>query len=320
MGHFVLKTKTKLSEMKLEDKLDESDYAFSEGGEFFQFEYKEKDETKLNPYPVHPGVYAIGIKNQQFCLYETSFVKDNLLESLVASNTFGSKINLFFERLHVYKKHGIEVPKRAALLWGPAGSGKSSSISKAVRSYGEDKKTCVVVWHTDKYEAYKVKDFIKRFDYTNVERIILIAEDIGGVELEEQRIPSESSLLSLLDNNEKTFTIPVFIIATTNHPEVFLANLTNRPGRFDDKIEVGYLTEDQRVDLLKFFSKDTADEATLNAIRSTKFDKFTPAHIRETIIRADLYDKELKTTLLDMAEEIETYEKAFSKKGRMGIM
>lgn len=319
MGYFQLKSKTKLSDMKLQDKLEESDYAFSENGEFYQFQYIEKDESKLTSYVVNPGVYAIGIKNQQFCLYETSFVNDKVLESLIASSSFGEKINLFFERLHVYKKHGIEVPKRAALLWGSPGTGKSTMISKAIEPYSNDKKTCVVVWHTDKYEAYKVKDFIKRFDYTNVERLILIAEDIGGVELEEQRIPSESSLLSLLDNNEKTFTIPVFIIATTNHPEVFLANLTNRPGRFDDKIEVGYLTEQQRVDLLKFFSKDTADEDTLNVIRNSKFSKFTPAHIRESVIRADLYDKELKVTLIDMADEIIQYENAFSKKGRLGI-
>ncbi len=306
--------------MKLEDKLEESDYAFNEAGEFYQFKYHEEDQTKLEPYVVSSGVWAIGIKNQQFCLYETSFVNDNLLESLVASNTFGEKINLFFSRLHVYRKHGIEVPKRAALLYGVPGGGKSSAISKAVKPFSEDKKTCIVVWHTDKYEAYKVKDFIKRFDYTNVERIILIAEDIGGIELEDQRVPSESSLLSLLDNNEKTFTIPVFIIATTNHPEVFLANLTNRPGRFDDKIEIDYLTDVQRVDLLKFFSKNMADEETLKLIKSSKYNKFTPAHIRESIIRSDLYDVSLKETLVEMANEIESYEKAFSKKNNMGIL
>lgn len=319
MGHFRLKSKTKLSETKIDDIIKESDYAFSEQGEFYQFEYTESEENKPEAYDVKPGVWAIGIKNQQFCLYETSFVNDDLLESLLASNTFGEKINLFFSRLHVYKKHGIEVPKRSALLYGPPGSGKSSSISKAIKEYSNDGKTCIVVWHTDKYESFKVKDFIKRFAYNNVERIILIAEDIGGVEVEEQRLPSESSLLSLLDNNEKTFTIPVFIIATTNHPEVFLANLTNRPGRFDDKIEIGYLTETQRVDLLKFFSKDTADQETLDLIKSSKFKEFTPAHIRESIIRSDLYDQPVKSTLDDMSKEIEQYQKAFSKKSRMGI-
>lgn len=319
MGHFTLKSKTKISDMKIGDVLKESDYAISEDDQFLQFEYEE-NQTKLEPYPVSPGVWAIGVRSGELFLYETTFVNDTVLESLVSSNAFGNKINSFFDRLHVYKKHGIEVPKRAALLWGPAGSGKSTSISKAILPFSSDGKTAIVVWHTDKYEAYKVKDFIKRFDYTKVQRLILIAEDIGGVELEEQRIPSESSLLSLLDNNEKTFTTPVFIIATTNHPEVFLANLTNRPGRFDDKIEIGYLTEQQRVNLLKFFSKETADEETLKQIRSSKFSEFTPAHIRESIIRSDLYDTSLKETLISMADEIEQYQKAFSKKGRMSIM
>jgi ATP-dependent 26S proteasome regulatory subunit len=227
---------------------------------------------------------------------------------------------MFFRKLDIYRKHGIEVPKRGILLYGPPGSGKTTVINTVAERYSEDGKTAVIIWPTDKFEAFSVKDFIKTFNYVNVDKIILVVEDIGGTEMDQTRMRSDSSLLSLLDNQEKTFKIPVLILATTNFPEVFLGNLTNRPQRFDDKIEVGLPPAESRSELLKFFSKEEApsDEA-LKYIQDKACSDFSPAHIKECIIRSAIYEKPLLETIKEVVKEIEKYKKAFSNQKSVGM-
>lgn len=320
MGHFLVKAKNKLSDMNIGDKLSESDFAtITPEGTFVQLEYIE-DEVIRTPYEVKPGLWAIN-KSQGLGLHlaPTSFVSDKILDSFVNTKNITDKIDCFFNKLHIYAELGFEVAKRAALLYGPAGTGKSTSISVVANKYVADKKTAVVIWHTDKFEAFEVKDFIKRFSYVGVDKMILIAEDIGGVEVEAARIKSESSLLSLLDNQEKTFSLPVFILATTNYPANFMGNLTNRPNRFDDKIEVGYPDAKQRAELLKFFKKEELNEEEVAHIMDASTKEFSAAHIREIVIRSKIYDKTIPTVIMEMVKEIDSYKKGFVKGGKMGI-
>lgn len=207
------------------------------------------------------------------------------------------------------------------LLYGPGGTGKTSSIIKAVEKYEANKDTLILIWPTDKVDPYEVKEFVKSFNYekNNVKHMILIAEDIGGVEIDKVTMKSTASLLSLLDNQEKTFRIPIYIIATTNFPEIFLGNLTNRPGRFSDKIEVGFPPPEFREQLFKFFAKERADEESITIIKSNKCTKFTADHIKEIVIRSDIYDKSIPDCIKELLTEIEYYENAFQKKKSMGL-
>ena len=198
-------------------------------------------------------------------------------------------------------------------------TGKSTAISKCIEQYTKDQKTAVIVWHSAKMEAYEVKDFISTFEYKGVEKVILVIEDLGGVENENMRIASDQSLLSLLDNQEKTFTIPIMIIATTNFPENFASNLTNRAGRFDDKIEVGYPDANARVALIKFFAKEWATQEAQDYVFSKKCEKLAPSQLRESYIRCRIHSKTLLETLKELTAESDLYEKAFSKKSGVGF-
>jgi AAA+ superfamily predicted ATPase len=319
-GYFTLLAKTKLDSLTFEDKIIESDFScITPEGNFVQLKYNEPTEVVQRDYIVKPGVYSINTENNKFTLQKTQFVNDRVLDQFVHTKHITDKINLFFNKIQVYYDNGFEVPKRGMLLYGPAGSGKTTAISKVIEQYGNDNKTAIVIWHTAKFEAHYVKSFIQSFDYHGVDKLILIAEDIGGLEKDEVRRASDSSLLSLLDNQEKTFTLPVLIIGTTNHPETFLGNLTNRPNRFDDKIEVGYPEGDARAELLKFFSKNKALESDLNLIKEAKFKGFTPAHIREIWIRTQIYDKSISDCLEEMYKEIEKYNKGFSNQTKLGF-
>lgn len=319
MGFFKLKSKNRLEDMQVGDRLEESDFAtLTTSGTFVQLEYIEEDE-KLEPYKVKPGIWSIQKSMMGFGLTATSFVNDKILEDFVHTKDITDKIDCFFKNIHIYKEYGIEVPKRGMLLYGPPGTGKTTVLNKVCNQYAKDSRTAIIVWHTDKFEAYQVKDFIKSFTYENVDKMILVAEDIGGVEMNERRHPSDSGLLALLDNQEKTFTIPILILATTNFPEVFLGNLTNRPQRFDDKIEVGFPAGEARGKLLKFFSKDRATSNVLELVTSNVCKDFSPAHIKEIVIRSAIYDKDMFSVVQDMVKEIEHYNKAFSKQMKMGF-
>lgn len=319
MGHFTVKSKCKLAELEVNSVISESDYAtLSNDGTFVQLEYHEDDDIS-EKYKVKPGIWSISVRSQQLILEPTSFVTDEILDSFVSTKEITTKIDMFFKNIHVYKKFGFEIPKRGMLLYGPAGSGKSTSIVKITQTYN-DGKTAIVVWATDKFESYKVKDFIKTFEYVGVERIILIAEDIGGVEMDQRRHPSDPALLSLLDNKEKTFKIPVFILATTNFPEVFMGNIANRPDRFDDKIQVGFPGPQYREELFKFFAKEEVSEETLEMIRNKKCEEFSPAHLREVVIRAAIHEKTHPEVILEIQKEIAKYKKGFEdREARMGI-
>lgn len=321
MGKFVVKSKVRLQDLRIGDEVQESDFAsICPNGDFVQLEYIELDE-KVKPYKVKPGIWAIQKSMIGLTLEATSFTEDKILSEFVHTQNISDKINCFFNKLDIYKKHGIEIPKRALLMYGPPGTGKTQATTKVAREYVKDGHTAVVIWGTDKIDPYEVKDFFKSFEYDGVTKIILIMEDIGGAEMDQVRIKSTSSLLSLLDNQEKAFKIATFILATTNHPENFLGSLTNRPGRFDDKVEVGFPDGKARRKLMQFFLGDVQDDHALDLIEQKKYAKMSPAHLKEAIIRADLYDMKLVDSIEQIQKEIDLFEKSFEKtKQKLGIV
>ena len=319
MGYFKLVSKVKLDDLNIGDILKESDFSsLTPNGNFIQMTYVP-EEGKRPSYPVSAGVYTISSTSGGMELFPTRFTRDKILEEFIFTKTVTEFIDKFFEKLHVYYEEGIEVPKRAALLYGPAGTGKTTVISNIAEKYEQAKDTLIVVWRTDTVDASDVKDFIKSFEYNGVNKMILIAEDIGGIENDEARIRSDSSLLALLDNKEKTFSLPVYIIATTNFPENLMGNLTNRPDRFDDKIKVDFPSAESRVSLLKFYLKDSATDSALALIASKKCDEFTPAHIREIRLRSKIHDKTPETVIAEIQKEIDQYKKAFTKQATTGF-
>lgn len=322
MAKFVVKKITPLDEVKLGDEIIESDYShMSKSGNFIQFEYIKDDEEKEETI-VKPGIWSIQTQNNQLALIKTSFTNDTILENFVYTQQIEKFIDSFFNRFHVYKKHGIEVPRRAGLFYGAPGGGKTTSLKKVANKYVADSKTAVIMWSTDVHEPDWVKNFVKCFKYEGVEKLIFIMEDLGGTEIKNVDVPSDPSLLAMLDNSEKIFSIPVYIASTTNFPEVFASNLANRPGRFDDKLEIPFPSAEHRLKLLEFFLKDEQDKITEDLktiIASSKTKEFTPAHIKESIIRAELHDKTIIEAISEIIAEIELFNKGFEKKGRFGF-
>jgi SpoVK/Ycf46/Vps4 family AAA+-type ATPase len=319
MSYFKVKDKKELEKLEIGDRIEESDYStLTPNGYFVQLEYVEEEE-EAEKVAMKPGIWCVVKKNNNLTVEKTDFFKDDILEEYIKTKEIEDCVDCFFENLHVYAELKIELPKRNVLLYGTAGGGKSTSLTKIAKKYSADGNTAILVWHTSAWESYDVKNLIKRFDYQGVDKFIVIAEDLGGVEKESAKIASDSSLLSLLDNTEKTFTIPTCIISTTNYPEMFMANIANRPGRFDDKIEVGLPNKQARVDLLKFFAKEYVTDEAIKMIESDKCKTFSPAHIKEAYIRSRLKKKTLVDCINEIIKEQLKYNKGFQEVASLGL-
>jgi SpoVK/Ycf46/Vps4 family AAA+-type ATPase len=310
-------------------EFEESDFsAILENGDFVQMGYEEEDT--LDTYEVKPGIWKIIKTNQGMRLVKAEFSKEEILTTFVNTKEIENKIDSFFKKIElgVYNKLKVEIPKRAALLWGPPGTGKTASVVQVSEKYTHTyTDTAVIIWNTDAIDPFDVKNFVQSFEYKDVTKLIVIAEDLGGVEVEQVKLKSMASLLSLLDNKEKTFKIPVFIVATTNFPEGFLGNLTNRPQRFDIKIHVGNPSGNQRKELLTFFLRNfaadykTGDiESALELITKEKYKDFSIAHLQEVITRSQLDDVTLVTSINSVQKDIELFNAEFAKtRGKLGI-
>lgn len=321
-SHFKVSKVSNFKEFKEGDVIPESDFSLiTAEDKFLQFEFIEEKVEYTKDVEVQPGIWTMAIENQKLILRPTEFTKQTLIDSYVSTKDITSKVDTFFSKIDIYKELQVDA-KRGLLLYGPAGTGKSSSLAKVAEKYGKLQNTAVVCWPSDKFEARVVKDFLNNFNYekNNIQQFILIIEDLGGVEQNSGQRYSESSLLSILDNVERTFTIPTMIIATTNFPEMFLENLTNRPQRFDDLIEVKRPDGDGRAAFLQFFSKGTATADERVKIRASKYEIMSPAHIKEIVIRARLYDITISESIDKIFEQAERASKNFTpRRNSMGF-
>lgn len=308
---FKVKSIIPLNDLKLNSEIPCSDYAIQTDNSFIQFEFLSEKERELTPIEVDSGVFKIIKSAMGLDLIKASFSNDNLLMDSLPSSQVEKYITTFFNKVDVYNKLGI-FPKRGLLIGGPPGTGKTACINKVAMDFTNTGDYLTLIWNTDAIEPSEVKNFISRFKYSNVKGLILIAEDLGGIEGDDMRIASSSSLLALLDNQEKTFKVPTMIIATTNYLHQFPENITNRPNRFDHVFKFPLPSPEQRVKLLKFISQK---ENGIEYIQHKKFnDKITPAHIKEAAVRSELYDVSIESALDTMLEDILQYNKGFSSR------
>lgn len=187
------------------------------------------DTPEVLPY----GVYTIGV-SQNFGVYLKAHKMGKLPTDFIIPNKNLSKmVKDFFLNPKVGRRN-----KQGYLLYGRPGNGKSSEIYQLM-SICEELKMNVLIMESDTDLRY-LEEFR---DKLQEGRTVIVFEEMT------ERLHSSSieKILSFMDGEfswDNTITI-----ATTNYPELFPANLIDRPGRFEVFIEYGDPTLEQIVEL-----------------------------------------------------------------------
>ena len=315
-GKFIVTKITDFKDFREGMEVSESDLCFQNDNVIVQCDYK-KDEAKKSKYKIKPGIYSLANTNLGVQLEKMTMKHRRMLTSYDNSKRIIDEAKLFFSQGEVYKFLEEDDVRRSICLYSPPGFGKTSAIIKLSQELvDEDSGTVVISWPTCELEARQVSRFFSSSaEYTKkCTRLVFIIEDIGGGEVEDRggQRGVDSGLLNLLDGVDVTFPLPTFVVATTNYPANLLDALGDRPGRFDEFIELPAPDYKQRVELIKFLSKrNELNEEELKAIK--KAENFSVAHLYEIIKRSMLKKLTYTEVVNQMLNHKKNFEKLFEK-------
>lgn len=202
----------------------------------------------------------------------------------------------FWSRREQYHKYEF-IYKRAYLMFGPAGCGKTSLISLLAKELIKTKGIVLNINTSEQIDLYDraVKDIR---DIEKEKPIIVIIEDIDGY----SDSGYVSRLLNILDGAYQTDN--VIIIATTNYPERLEERFSSRPSRFDVRVLIDVPTPEVREFYIKSKLKpeDIASIDIDEWIKSTE--GFTLDHLKELILLTFVLDNPFENSLEQIKEMV----------------
>lgn len=323
-GKFRLKKITKLSEINADTSLPESDLCFQDADCVYQFKFEKKE--KEDKVKVNPGYFVMAeAPGGGVILKDTELRQRDLLTSMVNTKAIYNEAEVFFSRLDVYERLG-ETKARKILIYSQPGMGKTASITSYCHmAVQQDPGTIIMVWPTSQIESEWVLNFLERkVEYSKkCTRVILIMEDIGGGERENQGESRavDSAMLDLLDGLRNVFKLPTFLIATTNYPQNLLSALADRPGRFDMMIELDPPSYEEKVLLVEFIAKRRLTQEEAESLKSRDIKDFSVAHLKEIVVRSLLHDKSIPQVIQELIAHKKRFSDAFEnkKKDKLGF-
>jgi hypothetical protein len=105
--------------------------------------------------------------------------------------------------------------------------------------------------------------------------------------------------------------LPIIIFSTTNYPMLFLANLIDRPGRFDEVIETKYPEGALLVEYAEKFMKDSLTDFDKREIEKGEL---SIAHVKDACIKKLVYNEPIHDTIKKMREWTTKVKKSMEKK------
>jgi len=204
--------------------------------------------TSVNTLP--PGFYSAEHMNSVGYFAKKIPLKTQKIIKLPdgVSDIIIDEIEKFWSKEGTYKDYGITY-KRGIFMYGPPGSGKTSTIMLAVQSVIE--KGGIVISFSSADNLINLYRII-RLIQPDVP-IMILFEDIESL-IECNR---ESDILNIIDGVERVYK--TLFLATTNYPEQLGERIINRPSRFDKRYFIGLPDAKVRA----FFIKHLFDQAEL---------------------------------------------------------
>jgi hypothetical protein len=234
-----------------------------------------QDSTDALPVGMYTGHWSNGVG---YYLDK----KANLTDGLIhlpdsASDSVLGEITRFAELKDEFIKRNL-VYKRGIFLWGPPGSGKTSTVSQIV-DIVINKMGGIAYMVEDPSIASECLKLIRRIEPDR--QIVAIFEDMDAL----IQNYGEAKYLSILDGENQVDNI--IFVATTNYPELIDKRFINRPSRFDTVIKVGMPSAAARGIYLSH------KEPSLTVAEVAKYvllsEGFSLAHLREFIISTRVF-------------------------------
>lgn len=242
-----------------------------------------------------PGCYEIQFRPEGGIVFIDIPIKTGELVRFPDANSDKviEEIRKFWKLRSKFKEHNL-LFKRGICLWGPPGSGKSSTIQFVMRDLIEQGGICIKF--TDPRSFTVGMRTLRRIEKKT--RVIVIMEDIDAI-LETY---NESDVLNLLDGID--FIEDVVFLATTNYPEKLGERVINRPSRFDKRFKIGFPNAESR----KLYFEHLFKGVDLKAI-NVEIDKwvedtedFSVAHMQELFIAVHVLGEDYTTALETLTE------------------
>lgn len=257
-----------------------------------------------------PGQYAIGhSENRGLYFIKKKVCLDNLLvfpDS--ASDDVLSEIEYFWEQEHAFRKFGF-LWKRGILLWGPAGSGKSS-ILQLLSQKIVDRGGFSVYVDVPSIDARGL-EILRRIE--PIRPIVVMIEDIDAI----VRRHGEAETLALLDGELQIDNVT--FVSTTNYPERLDKRLINRPSRFDIVKKVGMPSATARRVYLEHKHPDLVNGKLDQWIEAT--DEFSFAHLKEVVVAVECLGQNFEDVIARLRAmiDIEISSDDYAKKKFVGF-
>lgn len=221
-----------------------------------------------------PGFYSTGLSNTIGpYLDRRDFATDKLLRFPdSASDEILAEIRKFWGLKEQFVARGF-LHKRGVLLWGPPGSGKTSTGAQLIALIVDQFEGIAVQLDNPVVGALAL-EMVRKIEPERP--IIAFLEDLDALTTEH----GEPHYLALLDGESQVDN--VVFVATTNYPERLDPRFVDRPSRFDTVRFIGMPSADAR--RMYFSTKEpslTSDELD-HWVRISE--GFSVAHLREMII------------------------------------
>lgn len=236
------------------------------------------------------GQYTVEASNQLGIYFKRTDVNLDELVTLPdsVSEEVIAEIENFWQKEEHFRQFGF-LWKRGVLMWGPPGSGKTSTlqvVSERIVSRGG-----LSIYVDDPDIAAKGLKLLRAVE--PLRPLVIMLEDIDAI----IDTHGESSLLALMDGELQIDN--VVFVATTNYPERLDKRFINRPSRFDIVKKIGMPNEVARRTYLVAKNKRLAAPENARELDQwvAKTKHFSVAHLKELIVSVEVFGVPLDTAV-----------------------